>query len=82
MNVFPKLTWKRGGVLHSCMLEQSPTYLILVAEIVDSGDDGEAGRYGARWLAGGPQFSKAFATLELAKAWVRERVRESFGVSL
>ena len=52
----PTLTWHRSGPLHSCLLERTKVDAVLVAEVIDSGDDSPenaAHRYGARWLAGG-----------------------------
>ncbi len=70
----PTLTWHRSGPLHSCLLERTKVDAVLVAEVIDSGDDSPenaAHRYGARWLAGGVQDVAQLATLEEARAWVR-----------
>lgn len=70
----PTLTWHRSGPLHSCLLERTKVDAVLVAEVIDSGDDSPenaAHRYGVRWRAGGVQDVAQLATLEEARAWVR-----------
>ena len=79
MKIYPTLMWKRSGPLHSCMLERSTSDSVLVAEVMDSGDDSQenAGhRYAARWVSGGPQDRAQLATLDDARAWVKALVCE------
>lgn len=70
MTTYPTLTWHRSGPLHSCVLRRSPADALLVAEVIDSGEDSTT-RYHARWLAGGVQDVAQLATLEDARSWVR-----------
>lgn len=82
---YPRLTWKRSGPLHSCLLERTKADAVLVAECLDSGDaspENAAHRFGVRWLAGGVQDRAQVGTLEDAREWVRGLVVGRMGVSV